>query len=303
MYKGMRMVRGRVAVTALAIGVCPRQPRSPHTHQRGTPRMLDLHWCAMNKATVSRTAEALAEAARVGPFFILEPWCSSGQWRPLHELISDPALSDLVSHTRSVLALRARIAANEIEERVAASVMFLGLVSRLVSPQLGAAVLGGVVPDLTVTDLWWRSPGNGLWPLAAGPVGGFYVGDMAATSQTRRVAELLSDRMSGITAPLATAFATSFRLSLRVLNGNVASALAGASAMLANSYPPRAGTTQRLAAQILASEPLRGTGMFVRPDTAVLRVEFVRRSCCLLYRVPGAGTCGDCVLTAGRAAR
>ena len=83
----------------------------------------------------------------------------------------------------------------------------------------------------------------------------------------------------------------------RVLRGNAASALAGASAMLAGSRPPRAGTAERRTARILALEPLRGTGEFVGPDPAVPRLEFVRHSCCLLYRVPGAGTCGDCLLT------
>ena len=138
--------------------------------------------------------------------------------------------------------------------------------------------------------------------MAAGPAGGTAVGNLADGGQIRRAAELLSDRMHGITGPVTAAFATSFRLSHRVLRGNVASALAGASAMLAGSCPPRAGTAERLTAQVLAVEPPRGTGEFVQPDPAVPRLEFMRHSCCLLYRVPGAGTCGDCVLTAGKTA-
>jgi hypothetical protein len=55
----------------------------------------------------------------------------------------------------SALARRARIAAGEVEERVTAPIVFGGLVSRLVSPQLGAAVLGGVLPDLP-----WRTCGD-----------------------------------------------------------------------------------------------------------------------------------------------
>ena len=78
----------------------------------------------------------------------------AGRWRPLRGLVSDPApLSERVGYARRTLARRARIAAGEVEERVAASIVFGGLVSRLVSPQLGAAVLGGVLPDLTVADL------------------------------------------------------------------------------------------------------------------------------------------------------
>jgi hypothetical protein len=257
----------------------------------------------MDRPAAARTAAALAQAARAGPFFVVEPWTPAAQWRPLDGLISDPAaLSERVGHARGILARRAGISAGEVAERVAASVVFLGLVSRLVSPQLGAAVLGGVVPNLTLTDLWWQPAEGGPWPLAAGPAGGTAVGDLADGGQIRRAAELLSDRMHGITGPVTAAFATSFRLSHQVLRGNAASALAGASAMLAGSCSARTGMVKRLTAQILALEPLRGSGEFVRPDPAVPRLEFVRHSCCLLYRVPGAGTCGDCILTAGKTA-
>jgi hypothetical protein len=38
-------------------------------------------------------------------------------------------------------------------------------------------------------------------------------------------------------------------------------------------------------------------------DAARPRRFLVRSSCCLFYRVPGSGTCGDCVLTPERARR
>jgi hypothetical protein len=80
-----------------------------------------------------------------------------------------------------------------------------------------------------------------------------------------------------------------------VLYGNVASALAGASAMLAGSCPARAEAAHRLTAQILAQEPLRGTGEFVRSGPGGPRLPFVQHSCCLLYRCrarePAATAC------------
>jgi hypothetical protein len=82
-----------------------------------------------------------------------------------------------------------------------------------------------------------------------------------------------------------------------VLRGNIASALAGAAGMLAGSFPDRAETAGQLTARVLALGPLRGTGEFVQPDASQPRRFLVRRSCCLYYRVPGGGTCGDCVLT------
>ena len=85
-----------------------------------------------------------------------------------------------------------------------------------------------------------------------------------------------------------------------MLRGNVASALAGAAAVLAGTCPARAEAAYWLTAQMLALEPWRGTGEFVLSGPGGSRPQFVRHSCCLLYRVPGAGTCGDCVLTAAR---
>jgi FhuF 2Fe-2S C-terminal domain len=108
-------------------------------------------------------------------------------------LVSDPAvLADRVAHARAVIAGRAGLAPAEVADRVAASIVFLGLASRLVSPSLGAA---------------------------------------------------------------------------------------------------------QLTARMLALEPLRGTGELVQPDPSRPWRFLVRRSCCLFYRVPGGGTCGDCVLT------
>jgi hypothetical protein len=40
---------------------------------------------------------------------------------------------------------------------------------------------------------------------------------------------------------------------------------------------------------LLATSELSGCGDFIGSG-------FVRNSCCLMYRIPGAGLCGDCVL-------
>ncbi|MFD2121439.1 (2Fe-2S)-binding protein [Streptomyces cirratus] len=52
------------------------------------------------------------------------------------------------------------------------------------------------------------------------------------------------------------------------------------------------GTPGRLPAR--RRRPPRRTGTFIHEDG--LGVAFTRRSCCLYYRVPGGGLCGDCVL-------
>ena len=242
-------------------------------------------------------AAALAQASAAGPYFTIQPWSSRGLWRPLGALISDPqALAGRVTHTRGALARQAGVTPVEVDERAAASTLFLGLASQLVSPLLGAAVIGGVVPRLTIAGLWWRPAGSGPWPLAARPAGGAGLGDLGSEPGLSQAAALLSGQVHGLTGPLAAAFGTVFRLSPQVLRGNVASALSGATGMLAVAFPQRAEAAGLLSAQVLAMGWLRGTGQFTRPDPARPRWFLVRRSCCLLYRVPGAGLCGDCVL-------
>jgi hypothetical protein len=251
---------------------------------------------------------ALAAAASAGPYFALEPWSAAGGWRPASLLAHDQAVvAERVEHARHGLASRAGVAPAEVAERVAASIVFLGLASRLVSPSLGAAVLGGVVPGLTLDNLWWRAVDSGPVPLAARPVTGRQFGrldesglDGAALDKTGldEAAALLSEHcVRGVAGPVASAFHAWFRLSPLVLLGNIASALAGAAGMLAVTFPDRAETAGQLTARVLARTPLADAGQFVQPDASRPRRFLVRNSCCLLYRVRGSGTCGDCVLT------
>ncbi len=248
---------------------------------------------------------ALAAAAAAGPFFGLEPWVPGAGWRPLRELVQDPAvLRERVADARAVIATMAGLDPVAVEERVAASVLFLGLAARLISPPLGAAVLTGVVPCLAVGDLWWRPARGGPWPMAAGPAGARRVGGLSSAGQLSDAAALLAEHcVRGVIEPVAGAFAAAFRVSPLVLRGNIASALAGAAGMLAEAVPGRAEAAGKLAGAVLALDPLPGTGDLVQPDVSRPRWFLVRRSCCLFYRVPGGGTCGDCVLTPEAARR
>ena len=65
------------------------------------------------------------------------------------------------------MARNAGCGAGDVPPRVAASVLFLGLAAQLVAPLLGAAVLAGELPRLTVADLYWQPVTGGPWPLAA----------------------------------------------------------------------------------------------------------------------------------------
>jgi ferric iron reductase protein FhuF len=94
-----------------------------------------------------------------------------------------------------------------------------------------------------------------------------------------------------IVTPVLDAFGETFAVSSQVLWGNVASSLAGALTMLGAARPDRRATAAGLVGDLVARGTLAGAG-----DLDPAGPTFVRRSCCLFYRIPGAGICGDCVL-------
>ncbi|MFJ9591551.1 (2Fe-2S)-binding protein [Streptomyces virginiae] len=168
--------------------------------------------------------------------------------------------------------------------RVAASTAQFGIASRLWSIGLGCAALAGRVPDLAADRVWWRLPDEGslqLWlPEPAG-----------------RPAEGLGESVLGNLALLETRLRERYGVSPTVLRGNAASGLVGALRVLIDRVP--GGAAVDLARALLAEDgALAGTGTFIHEEG--LGVAFVRRSCCLYYRVPGGGLCGDCVLRTRR---
>ncbi|MGK5626949.1 (2Fe-2S)-binding protein [Streptomyces sp. URMC 123] len=199
------------------------------------------------------------------------------------------------------------------EPRVAASIAFQGLAARLWSVALGAAVLTGHVPDLGPGRLWWHpdrpAPADLRLP---DPRPTAVPGDTAA--------RLAATVLHGHLVPLVRASRAASGVSERVLWGNAGSALAGTVGVLHGwartagasggasagaSVGAPAGTPGAAAAgeaadragalaRALFTDPLlRGTGTV---SASGGRPGFVRRSCCLYYRVPGGGLCGDCVL-------
>lgn len=179
------------------------------------------------------------------------------------------------------IIFRAREVAKSIhapEVRVAVSVAQQGLTARLWSVALGSAALYGRVPDLDPRLLRWDPDGSApdeLWltevrDLPAGAVG-----------------EAVLD---GHLVPLHAALRERFRMSERLLWGNAGSALMGAVRQLdrwarVGGRTDVADRARTLAAGLFAHPDLSGT-----LDPVTLR----RRSCCLYYRVPGGGVCGDC---------
>lgn len=226
------------------------------------------------------TPEALAEAAAIGPYFAVTtgPRPQGAAFRPMTDLYADrAALEDCVR------AVAQRIGTGQ--RRVAASTLHLGTASRLWSTALACAALTGSVPDLSPQRLWWRLPPSGpvdLWlpelrTLPQEPAG--------ALHETVAVRNL---------RPLSDTVHEVFGVSPQTLRGNAASALVGAARVLLAQAPHAPHPVTPLVRGLLDRPPLAGAGTYdVTPDGSV---RLRRRSCCLYYRVPGAGTCGDCVL-------
>ncbi|MFF4099418.1 (2Fe-2S)-binding protein [Streptomyces sp. NPDC001903] len=217
----------------------------------------------------------LRRLAAVGPFFAVpygqEP--PGDGFRPLSELYG-PRLEPYVAEVGR------RIGSGP--GRVAASTAQFGIASRLWSIGIGCAALGGRVPDLSADRVWWRLPGAGspeLWLPEPGR------GDLPAGA----LGETVLNNLAGLDARLRERYG----VSPKVLRGNAASGLVGAVRVLMDRVPGAPAVA--LAAELLAEDgPLGAAGTFIHEEG--LGVAFVRRSCCLYYRVPGGGLCGDCVL-------
>ncbi|MDF3301711.1 (2Fe-2S)-binding protein [Streptomyces tropicalis] len=208
------------------------------------------------------------------------------------------------------------------EPRVAASVAQQALAARLWSAVLGCAAVYGQVPDLDAGLLRWDPAGGApddLWLTEVRP--------RPADADT--VAALVLD---GHLRPLAAALGARYRVAPGLLRGNAASALVGTARQLdrwarGSGRPEAAARAWDLTAHLLAHPLLAGSGTFTapgpasavppeaappagpeaapasRPASAFARAPvpapgpgavFRRRSCCLYYRVSGAGVCGDC---------
>lgn len=217
--------------------------------------------------------EALADVALVGPYFSVgtDPDVADDPlWRPFTEL-QGRALPDQIA------TVRLRIGATE--PRVAASILFQGIAGRLWSPVLATAAVHVTVPDLDPARTYWRAASPGPIVLAAPGAGGL----LADSDVVRRV---VADRYL---RPLVAAVRSATPVAEGLLWGNAASALVGALTVLAQAHPRPAVTGRRLVEELLGTPPLRGTGVLESRG-------FRRRSCCLYYRIPGGGKCGDCAL-------
>ena len=244
-------------------------------------------------------ARLLADLAALGPYFAVDVHRPGSPvrppWQPLGELTGSPdAMAGRIGEVRERLAAAAGCPADAVEFRVAASIAQLGLCARLLSPALGAATVGWVLPVDTTQARWV--------PALGGPFRLSLAEDRLSLAEDRlSLAEeaIAAEPGTAATAALLAGPVTqivraveAMAVSPRVLWGNVASAVNGAATMIAAARPDLAGQAAEAAAALLRHPDLAGTYQG-RPLRG-----FRRRNCCLIYRLsPGRPAyCGDCVL-------
>lgn len=235
----------------------------------------------------------LAALRPLGAFFALHTRAAGprGPARPLPTLarVYGEAPADTAPETyedplafrvgKVVRALRAP------EERIGASVAQQGLAARLWSVALGCAVLYGTVPDLSARLLRWdpdAAAPDDLWLARVRP----RPGDAASVAETV---------VDGHLEPLTAALRARHRVAPGLLRGNAGSALAASSRVLhqwalAQGRPDVAARARALTDELF-------THPFLADSGALTGGAFRRRSCCLYYRTPGGGLCGDCCFT------
>jgi iron complex transport system ATP-binding protein len=216
----------------------------------------------------------LAELAGLGPYFAVGTGPVSEDWHSVDQLYNDSALLAGI-----IGRVQARMDA--AEQRVAASTFFLGFAARLWSIGLSGLVGHGLLPDLDAAQLLFQESDGQIRLHIEHPVA--WQGD--------ELEPMLADMvLDGHLAPLSAALRRLGPISDKLLRGNAASALLGAARVFDGNATT--GRGWQLARRLCADERLADTIRFNK-------VGYRRTSCCLYYRVPRGGLCGDCSLAEG----
>ena len=229
----------------------------------------------------------VAGAAALGPWFAAVPADPGGGWLTLAELTSADLLDDLLARTRGAIATQRRAPVEAVEPRVAASSLHLALLGRVTSVALGALALGGTVLALGSQARWRPTSTHAVDLGLAAPLGTPAGPPGAAAALLRR------EVLDPLVVPLGLALRERTRVSPRVLAGNATSSWVGALSALHHARPDLAPRAAAHVEALLLDPQVRPTWTPVAGGTGVRRT-----SCCLFWRLPGGGTCGDCVLRA-----
>ncbi len=230
-------------------------------------------------AVPAEIAATLSEIAIVSPHLATTSGApTAGRWRRARDLYENPGVL-----AETVDAVRLRI--GPTEWRVAASTLLFGYAARLWKSALGGVVLTERLPDLDPHDLEWTCD-NGTISLNLRDPRGWSCADHTELVDLARV--MVMDRHL---EPMIDAIRDAESMSARLLWGNVAAALLGAARVIGSGSDPETALRAQNFADAILRDP-RLVDTVIREDDG-----YRRRSCCLFYRTPSSGFCGDCALT------
>jgi FhuF 2Fe-2S C-terminal domain len=209
----------------------------------------------------------LSDVSSYGGFFALTVGGTAAGWHPISQSYAD-------GHADLIEATIRRYGTTE--SRIGASLVHLGHATRLWSPVLASALCHGVIPDLS--GLQRADDGAAL--RLPDPVG-----DRLAPSPELLYRAVVQQHMEPLEAGLRD------KLAPGLLAGNIASALVGASRALLSARPDLREPIADITISLLDTGRLGGSGTIISGELG-----FRRRSCCLFYRIPNGGKCGDCPL-------
>jgi iron complex transport system ATP-binding protein len=226
---------------------------------------------SVNPAGDPAAITALDELRAVSGYFAVGIGPLNDGWRPVGQLYDDTALlAEIVGRVTACM--------NVTEQRVAASTFFLGFAARLWSIGVGTVAGYRLLVDVAPEHLLFRE-----------------IDGQIALHLEHPVAQVRDDLPSALADMVLEAHLTPLTLALRrlgpiserLLAGNSASALLGAARVFDRDRATTSGW--QLARRICTDPRLSAAGRF--DDTG-----YRRNSCCLYYRTPDGGLCGDCAL-------
>jgi iron complex transport system ATP-binding protein len=231
-------------------------------------------WTPPEPSTADLPA-VLAEIAQINDYFAIGTGPVDNGWCSVQQLYSDPdLLAGIVERVQTRL--------DAAEPRVAASIFFLGFAARLWSIGIGAVAGHRLLPALGTEELQFREFRGQIALHIARPVA--WRGDDLEL-------QLADAVLDAHLTPLSTALHQMTNVSPELLRSNAASALLGAAREYDRHRAAASpGPGWRLARSLCADERLVNTICFGDDH-------YRRSSCCLYYRTPSGGLCGDCVFT------
>jgi hypothetical protein len=219
----------------------------------------------------------LGRLSEISSYFAVEagPADPADGWRPAAVLLDEGEGGRLLGEVIDIVGARL----GTPRRWIAASILFQGWAARLTSIYAGCLVLGGAAPDLAASRVRYRPPAGGPVDMAVDPLV-----ELDAGRAWRR---LLDDHLH----PLAEVTTAQFRVGRRILEGDIASSLAGSLATLARTGH---GSLTDLISRPWAQPPeLAAYGSWTQTGEGP---RFVRTTCCGYLKIPGGGRCGDCSL-------